>query len=207
MTERRTSLPALDLCRGEDAPDRSGTEVGAETPAERLRRVMNDHYSFVWRTARFMGVPEESAEDAAQQVFCVFARKLEKIAPGAELSFLFATAFRVASDVRRAARTRPPTADVDLEELAAQLPQPDEAVDQQRAREILRRILSAMPLELRAVFVLFEIEGMTVPEIAAVAGVPVGTAASRLRRARAEFEAALSRLRAVQKHRVRGGIP
>jgi RNA polymerase sigma-70 factor, ECF subfamily len=48
-------------------------------------------------------------------------------------------------------------------------------------------VLDAMPIELRAVFVLFELEGMTSPEIAAISGLPPGTVASRLRRARERF--------------------
>ena len=41
-----------------------------------------------------------------------------------------------------------------------------------------------MPLELKAVFILFELERMTTTEVAEVLGIPRGTAASRLRRAR-----------------------
>jgi len=50
-----------------------------------------------------------------------------------------------------------------------------------------------MPEELSSVFVLFELEGMTSIEIAALLEIPVGTAASRLRRAREHFEACVKR--------------
>ena len=50
-------------------------------------------------------------------------------------------------------------------------------------------VLDVMPIDLRTVFVLFELEGMSTVEIAPVLGIPVGTASSRLRRAREEFQA------------------
>jgi RNA polymerase sigma-70 factor (ECF subfamily) len=55
-----------------------------------------------------------------------------------------------------------------------------------------------MPVELRLVFVLYEIEEMTTPAIAAAIGVPVGTVASRLRRARESFRAIVRRMQAAQ---------
>jgi RNA polymerase sigma-70 factor (ECF subfamily) len=53
-----------------------------------------------------------------------------------------------------------------------------------------------MPLEARSVFVLFELEELTVPEIAAMLDLPIGTVASRLRRGRELFRAAATRMRA-----------
>jgi len=53
-----------------------------------------------------------------------------------------------------------------------------------------------MTLELRAVFVLFELEEMSTPEIADLLEIPTGTVASRLRRAREEFQKLVTRLRA-----------
>jgi RNA polymerase sigma-70 factor (ECF subfamily) len=74
------------------------------------------------------------------------------------------------------------------------LPGPDELSDQKRARELLNRVLEDMTLELRTVFILFELEGLRSPEIAEMVGVPLGTVASRLRRAREAFR------ELVQKH-------
>jgi RNA polymerase sigma-70 factor (ECF subfamily) len=66
-------------------------------------------------------------------------------------------------------------------------PAPDECVDQKRLREWLDEVLSAMPDDLRAVFVLFELEELSSQEIARHLELPVGTVASRLRRARDVF--------------------
>jgi RNA polymerase sigma-70 factor (ECF subfamily) len=62
--------------------------------------------------------------------------------------------------------------------------------NRQMALQLMDRVLSQMGSELVTTFVLFEIEGMTTPEIAQVEGIPLGTAASRLRRARESFRAA-----------------
>ena len=79
------------------------------------------------------------------------------------------------------------------------LPGPDELSDQKRARELLNHVLDDMAFDLRTVFILFELEGLRSPEIAEVVGVPLGTVASRLRRAREAFR------ELVQKHT--GGSP
>jgi RNA polymerase sigma-70 factor (ECF subfamily) len=176
----------------------------AEPSAARLRCVVERHYDFVWRTLRFHGVPDATAEDAAQQVFCVFARRLDEIALGAELSFLFATATHVASDARRTLRRRPVTIETDIDTLEAPLPSPEDLVDERRAREVLHEIVETMQENLRVVFVLYEIEELTLPVIASMLGLREGTATSRLRRARLEFKSILKRRKAAESHSLRG---
>jgi RNA polymerase sigma-70 factor (ECF subfamily) len=75
-------------------------------------------------------------------------------------------------------------------------PSPEEVADQHRARALLDEVLDAMSMELRAVFVLFELEEMQTSEIAAVLDLPAGTVASRLRRAREEFQGIVARIKA-----------
>ena len=75
-------------------------------------------------------------------------------------------------------------------------PSAEQLVDQRRARELLDSVLAGMPVEFRSVFILFELEEMTMPAIAAMLSLPTGTVASRLRRARAIFEEKASRLHA-----------
>jgi RNA polymerase sigma-70 factor, ECF subfamily len=53
-----------------------------------------------------------------------------------------------------------------------------------------------MPLEFRTVFVLYELEEMTTVEVAALLQLPLGTAASRLRRARALFQETIAKIQA-----------
>ena len=123
-----------------------------------------------------------------QQVFVVASRRLSSIAIGSERSFLLGTALRVARTSRRTlGRRREVPEEEGLEPLCLD-PQPDELADQKRLRALLDEVLAAMPEELREVFVLFELEEMSTPEIATLLEIPTGTAASRLRRAREEFD-------------------
>jgi RNA polymerase sigma-70 factor (ECF subfamily) len=163
----------------------------------RLAELFAAEYDFIWRSLRRLGVPEQAVDDAAQEVFILASRKLSAIQPGRERAWLYGAALRVASDARRGAarerrRQSPP-------EVLADLPSgldPAELVEQKRAREVLDRVLWELPLEQRAVFTLYELEGLTTAEIAAVLEVPMGTVASRLRRARELFTASVGRLQA-----------
>jgi RNA polymerase sigma-70 factor (ECF subfamily) len=60
--------------------------------------------------------------------------------------------------------------------------------------ELMDRIFAKTHPDLVTVFVLFELEGLSAPEISELIGIPVGTVASRLRRARAAFRAAARRM-------------
>ena len=197
-------LPAHDGPRDERAVG-SVAVAPVEEPTVRLRRMVDGHYDAVWRTVRFLGMPDATDEDVAQQVFCIAARRLEEIAPGAERSFLLSTAWRVASETRRTARRRPTTSEGDVDELEAPLPSPEELLDQKRAREVLQSVLDAMPADLRMVFVLFEIEELTLPAIASATGAPLGTVTSRLRRARDAFQAIVKRRNAASSYTEQGG--
>ncbi|MHB8873289.1 MAG: RNA polymerase sigma factor [Myxococcaceae bacterium] len=165
-----------------------------------LRALFEQQYDFVWRSARRLGVPEEAADDAAQQVFLVASKRLGEIRPGSERAFLFGTAMRVASDLRRASARRNELhsgGDDEAVERAADPGRgPEELADHKRARTLLDAVVASMPEDLRAVFVSFELEGMTMSEIATAVDVPAGTVASRLRRAREHFQSWVKRLQA-----------
>lgn len=169
---------------------------------DRLRPLVDEHYDFVWRTLRYLGVHDANAEDGAQQVMCVLARRLDEVEPGAERAFLFSTALRVAATMCRADRRRPrASSDDDVDALAHSMPSTEELLDERRAHDALRRVLDEMPLELRLVFVLFELEELTAPDIATMLEVPLGTVASRLRRARETFQAIVRRMKAARPRR------
>jgi RNA polymerase sigma-70 factor (ECF subfamily) len=170
----------------------------ARSTQNRLCAIAEANYDFIWRLLRRLGIASEATDDAAQEVFMVAMRRVEDIQVGAERSFLFGVALRVASDRRRAeARRREALTDEEPEGRAS-APGPDELTDQKRARQVLDALLAAMPEELRVVFVLYELEGLTTGEIADLAGIPMGTAASRLRRGRDEFQQLVQRFRAKQ---------
>jgi RNA polymerase sigma-70 factor (ECF subfamily) len=162
---------------------------------QRLRVLVQDNHRFAWRFLRRLGVGPGRLEDAVQQVFLITANRIDDITPGAERSWVVGAVIRVASQVRREARREQlhGEAEVALQPDAA--PSPEELADSKRARALLDQVLDAMPDELRVVFVLFELEELTGVEIAGLLELPQGTVASRLRRARETFQAAVKRLR------------
>jgi RNA polymerase sigma-70 factor (ECF subfamily) len=170
-----------------------GAPVAAADPA-RLRAMAIEHLDFTWRSLRRLGLPADLADDATQRVFLVASRKLANIEPGCEKAFLFKTAVHVASSEKRSfTRRREVPCSGNEAELRDFSPGPDEQLDRRRARALLQEVLDSLELDLRAVFVLFELEGLTTTEIAKYLEIPMGTVASRLRRAREEFRAALKR--------------
>ncbi|WP_437970531.1 sigma-70 family RNA polymerase sigma factor [Sorangium sp. So ce260] len=164
--------------------------------AGRLAALVAEHSAFVWRSLVRLGVARADAEDAVQQVFLVAARRLGDIECGRESAFLFSTALRIASRARRSQQRRREVLEEEPRERVDPAPDPEEMMDRARARAAIDAILDTMPLDLRAVFVLFELEQMTTAGIAAMLDLPAGTVASRLRRAREHFQAAVRRLEA-----------
>jgi RNA polymerase sigma-70 factor (ECF subfamily) len=181
------------------AGDVATTSVpGPSDDPGRLRTIFLAQYASVWRLLRRFGVPTSRLDDAAQEVFWVAARRLSSIEPGKERAFLYGVAVRVASNLVRRQKAALPLGDVpELEMLLDPQPTPEACLEQRRAREVLDRVLDGMSTELRTVFVLFELEGLPVRDIAALEDIPVGTASSRLRRAREEFSAIAKRVRAA----------
>ncbi len=171
-------------------PEFAGIQDSAATAPSSFAALFEAYSDYVWRTVRRLGVRERDVDDATQQVLMVAARKLNSIRPGSERSFLFQTALRVSGTHRRTyARRREEMSEpgTDAGELIDAAPGTEELVGMRRARQQLDVILDQMPLELRAVFVLHELEEETMANIAETLGIPAGTAASRLRRARALF--------------------
>ena len=167
----------------------------------RLRALRDEHYEFVWRSVRRLGVADADADDAVQQVFITAATRLDAILPGRERAFLFGVGMRMASHARRAVRRRGETTLDALDDRADDAPAADALLEQRRARALLDEVLEALPLDVRAVFVLFELEELGITEIAELLDIPRGTVASRLRRGRERFEAEIARVKARQQRR------
>ena len=154
----------------------------------RLRWIADAYLDAVWRSLRRLGVPDACLDDATQQVLLIASRRLSEIAQGGERAYLLGIALRVASEVRRTVRRRREVP-IDVftrqsSDRAADSYLPDEILDNKRALALLRACLEGMPDKLRETFLLFELEERSAPEIARLLGVPIGTVASRIRRAR-----------------------
>ncbi|MBX3198710.1 MAG: sigma-70 family RNA polymerase sigma factor [Labilithrix sp.] len=170
-----------------DDPSTPAPRTEAST-AQRLRTVVDAEHGFVWRTLRRLGVREADVEDAVQEVFLALHRRADDVEVGSERGFLFRACEFVAMRARRTlARRREST---DVEPAAPEAPRedsPDHALGRAQTLERLDRVLDRLDDDLRSVFVLYEIEELTMNEIAHLLAIPLGTVASRLRRARKSF--------------------
>jgi RNA polymerase sigma-70 factor (ECF subfamily) len=162
----------------------------ADSSRVRLERMFNDHHDFIWRLLRRLGMNRDKVDDAAQHVFLVATERIESIKLGSERAFLFGIALRVSRMFLRTERRWVLDGEMDLRQSQAQ--RPEALAEQRRAVDLMDRVLSAMDFDLKTVFVLFEVEGMSTPEIAELVGIPLGTAASRLRRAREVFRTSVA---------------
>lgn len=147
--------------------------------------VYRAHLDYVWASLRRLGVAARDLEDIAHEVFLVVHRKLGEYDRGRPIRpWLFGIAYRVASEHRKKDARRPQQ---ELEdELAASesSTSPERLTVKRQAIELARKALDAVDEEARAVFVLAELDGVAVTDVAESLAIPVNTAYTRLRRAR-----------------------
>ena len=163
----------------------------------------DQHFDFVWRSLRRLGVPEAGLDDAAQEVFVLaFRRRHAFEGRSSHKTWLFGIAFHRARELARGARRRPET-ELSEADLPASHASQEDALLKSEALRFAYRVLDELEPERRAVLVMTEVEEMTAPEIAEILRVPLNTVYSRIRLARRDFEAALKRCRAREKGRAR----
>jgi RNA polymerase sigma-70 factor (ECF subfamily) len=153
-----------------------------------LEDVYRDHFDFVFRQAARLGGPGIDAEDAAQEVFMIVARKLDTFdATSLITTWLYGITLNVVRSLRRRARIRrvfeigqsDDKSDVPVRSIDRA-----EVVD---AHRIAYEILDKIAPKKREVFILAEFEGLSCEEIATLVGTKTETVWSRLHYARKEF--------------------
>ena len=165
---------------------------------ERIRRAIHQNRRLVCRNLQRLGVPVADVEDAAQDVFIVFSRRIDEIERERERAFLLGTATLVALSRSRSLRRRREQERELFHEHALPIPTPEEL---QEARERLctfERLLGSLRAESRALLTQVDLEDVPRGMLAKNLGLPLGTVQSRLTRARAELRAAVLRLRSSE---------
>jgi RNA polymerase sigma-70 factor, ECF subfamily len=159
-------------------------------------RIFEREFDYVWHALKRLGVRAEDLEDLTHDVFvAVYQRSASYDSARPLRPWLFGFAFRVASVYRRRSSFR-------REIVAEPLDQPDEgpsALDravERQAADLAREALEALELGRRAVFILHELDDFAMREVASALEIPLNTAYSRLRLARAELAVAVQNLRA-----------
>jgi len=149
------------------------------------RSLYEEEAQFVRRVLRRHGLPDCELDDARQDVFLVVHRRWSTYDPARPLrAWLFGICQRVAV-ARRRRRGR--ICYGELPDVPDPRRAPDEELAARQAASIASRAIEAIPSERREVFTLSEWEERPMPEIARSMGIPLNTAYSRLRLARADF--------------------
>jgi RNA polymerase sigma-70 factor, ECF subfamily len=191
--EARSGTPASTAAEG---PSQAATSSPSSRPFGELPEAwFRAHFSRLWRLVARLGVAPLGVDDVVQEAFIAAARRRTDIAEGREWAFLVGSALRLSWNHRhRAAARREVAVGEGLELEASPLPDAEQLLIEKRARLELEQALSALSDAHRAVFVLYELEGFSAPEIAELLELPLGTVASRLGRARAQFSKQAARL-------------
>ncbi|MFY0531779.1 RNA polymerase sigma factor [Nannocystis pusilla] len=170
-------------------------ELRAEAPVAgaSFDALFREHFGFVYRNLRRLGVPPAAVEDAVQEVFLVVLRR-----PDAPITsvrgWLYGIARRIAWRQRRSAGRQNRLAQALADEAPPAL-DGAVAVAEREAAALLERFLGRLDEDKRVVFLLAELEQMTAPEIARALEVKENTVYSRLRAARQEFDRTFARVR------------
>ena len=165
--------------------------------------VYEQHFDFVWRSARRLGVPDASVDDVVQDTFLTVYRRLPSFERRSQLkTWVFGILRHTVSDFRRTAR-RKGAHQLETEPADNTGQSPHEEALRRQGAELLHAALGSLNDEQREVFVLAELEQLSAPEIAQAVEANVNTVYSRLRAARQEFEVALKRIRTRDEWRTR----
>jgi RNA polymerase sigma-70 factor (ECF subfamily) len=163
----------------------------ADAALERFLALYREHFPFVWRTVGQLGVDPAAVADAVQDVFLVVHRRFADFEGRSSVkTWLFGIARRVAADHRKARRRKPATL-TEPALLDGFARDDGGAMRQLEASDLVGALLDCLDDVKREVFVLAELEGMTIAEIAEATSANPNTVSARLRAARAAFECAL----------------
>lgn len=176
--------------------NRSATTATQQQVSRDFSELFRTHAPFVWRVLRRHGLPEADLEDACQEVFLVVYRREQTFeGRSSERTWLYGIARRVASHRRRAERARGHHSAVLHSSLepSDDAPPLDLATDQKRKLQWLEAALQQLDDDKREVFILHELELLTLTEVAEAVSVGETTVLYRLNAARAQLRAALKR--------------
>ncbi|MDZ4697950.1 MAG: sigma-70 family RNA polymerase sigma factor [Deltaproteobacteria bacterium] len=148
--------------------------------------------SFLYGFVERMGLVPADRDDIIQEVFLVFHRRRADFDHSRPLRpWLAGIAYRLTLAQRRTGRE---LASDTLDPTDERSQSPEQDYVERESAEMVRVALQKLPPKQRAVFIMHEIAGLDVVEVARAVGVPRFTVYSRLREGRRAFSAAVKRL-------------
>jgi RNA polymerase sigma-70 factor (ECF subfamily) len=180
-------------------------EVEAAVEGQNFRALYEEYFPLVWRWATRLGVAQSGLDDVVQEIFLTIYMHIDEFEGRSTLkTWIFGVTVGVTRNYRRR-RSSNPTGDstTELDTLAERAPHPEAIAEQTEAMAQLQVILDGLDDEKREVFVLAELEELSLAEIAQILGINPNTASSRLRLARQAVRTAWERASARDSWRLR----
>ena len=163
--------------------------------------LFREHAPHAGRALRNLGVGDADLPDALQETFLVVHRKLAGFRGESSLrTWIYGICLRVAAAHRRRPHARREVTNDEAVEAAVTARSPHEDAENHQALVQLDRALDALDDDKRAVFVLYELEEMTLAEIAIAIGAPLPTVYSRLQAARKMVQNAFATERSAEEN-------
>jgi RNA polymerase sigma-70 factor (ECF subfamily) len=169
-----------------------------------VRTIVRRHNQRLFRAARSITRNDGDAEDVVQASYVKAFTHLDSFRGEAQLS-TWLTRIALNEALGRARRQRPTTGieQIDLESSRSggqvilfptiQTPiDPETEMSRMEVRQLLERAVDELPTAFRAVFVLRDVEGMSIEEAASQLGIKPETVKTRLHRARRLLRAAIA---------------
>jgi RNA polymerase sigma-70 factor (ECF subfamily) len=193
--------PGFDMAAFPAEPGLLAGQPRREPIAVDVDAIWRAHGGFVWRVLHHLGLPPADIEDATQEVFVVVHRRIGDYQEQDKLrAWLYAICVRVARDHRRKLfRRRERVTDTPPERVVG--PTQASSAENRQALQLAEKLLAALPEKQRVVFLLYEVEQMSMPEVALAIDCPLPTAYARLRKARERV------LELVARAQLRGEAP
>jgi RNA polymerase sigma factor (sigma-70 family) len=167
-------------------PSISNTLVSPPLHASRLNALIKRYSSPIGLLLERQRVARGDVDDARQRVWLTAARCIERIQPGSERAFLLSVARREAGHTRRSRHRRSEVLGTEFDELPGGGVPCDELLERRQLLEQASAVLEEMDKGLSTILWMSEVDEATAREIAELLQIPVGTAKSRLRRARTD---------------------
>lgn len=159
---------------------------------DRFEAVALPHLDAAYTLARYLMRDDAAAQDVVQDAYLRALKYFDRYRGGDARAWVLAIVRNTSHTWRKRHRTAVVEFDERQHSESVEGQTPEAALLRAADREMVRRALDRLPLELREVIVLREIQELSYKEIAAVAGIPIGTVMSRLSRARARLEQLLA---------------
>ena len=162
-----------------------------EEDRRRFEELFLPHLDAAYNLARWIIRHDQDARDVVQNAYVRAFKGFQRFRGGANSKAWFLTIVRNAAYDwlnRHAPEEKLIPYDEEKHADIISMNEPEDERVSEGRRQQVKNALERLPLEFREVIILYELEGLSYKELAAVLGIPIGTVMSRLSRARRRLQ-------------------